>query len=84
SDEHGNPPAPTFKSDKAALELWDAIIDSIRLRPVSAPGRDGNAGSPSPPTGPQRMVSSPSVDDDYALEEFLAELKPKDNWMDDL
>ncbi|NBF06987.1 hypothetical protein GV819_32495, partial [Pseudomonas sp. Fl5BN2] len=42
SDEHGNPPAPTFKSDKAALELWDAIIDSIRLRPVSAPGRDGN------------------------------------------
>ncbi|WP_256679592.1 T6SS immunity protein Tli4 family protein [Pseudomonas sp. Fl4BN1] len=37
SDEHGNPPAPTFKSDKAALELWDAIIDSIRLRPVSTP-----------------------------------------------
>ncbi|NBF13459.1 hypothetical protein GV818_32970 [Pseudomonas sp. Fl4BN1] len=84
SDEHGNPPAPTFKSDKAALELWDAIIDSIRLRPVSTPGRDGNAGTPSPPTGPQRMANNPSVDDDYALEEFLAELKPKDNWMDDL
>ncbi|MDP9513233.1 T6SS immunity protein Tli4 family protein [Pseudomonas protegens] len=83
-DDDGKPAAPAFKSDKAALELWDAIIDSIRLRPVSAPGRDNNAGLPSPPNGPQRMANNPSVDDDYALEEFLAELKPKDNWMDDL
>ncbi|MFJ7141680.1 T6SS immunity protein Tli4 family protein [Pseudomonas protegens] len=83
-DDDGKPPAPAFKSDKAALELWDAIIDSIRLRPVSAPGRGDNAGLPSPPKGPQRMANNPSVDDDYALEEFLAELKPKDNWMDDL
>ncbi|WP_207239231.1 T6SS immunity protein Tli4 family protein [Pseudomonas sp. GW456-L15] len=34
-DKHGNPPPPAFKSDREALELWDAIIDSIRLRPVS-------------------------------------------------
>ncbi|PYC42598.1 T6SS immunity protein Tli4 family protein [Pseudomonas protegens] len=83
-DDDGKPPAPAFKSDKAALELWDAIIDSIRLRPVSASGRNDNAGPPSPTTGPQRMANSPAVDDDYALGEFLAELKPKDNWMDDL
>ncbi len=37
ADDDGKPPAPAFKSDKAALELWDAIIDSIRLRPVSTP-----------------------------------------------
>jgi len=34
-DDDSPPPAPAFKSDKAALELWDAIIDSIRLRPVT-------------------------------------------------
>lgn len=34
-DKNGNPPPPAFKSDREALELWDAIIDSIRLRPVS-------------------------------------------------
>ncbi len=83
-DDDGKPPAPAFKSDKAALELWDAIIDSIRLRPVSATGRDNHAGTPSPPKSPQQMANSPAVDDDYALGEFLAELKPKDNWMDDL
>ncbi|WP_207166276.1 T6SS immunity protein Tli4 family protein [Pseudomonas protegens] len=83
-DDDGKPPAPAFKSDKAALELWDTIIDSIRLRPVSATGRDDHAGTPSPPKGPQQRANSPAVDDDYALGEFLAELKPKDNWMDDL
>jgi len=83
-DDDGKPPVPAFKSDKAALELWDAIIDSIRLRPVSATGRDDNAGLPSSPTGPQQMANNPAVDDDYALGEFLAELKPKDNWRDDL
>ncbi|MDC7814764.1 MULTISPECIES: T6SS immunity protein Tli4 family protein [Pseudomonas] len=83
-DDDGKPAAPAFKSDKAALELWDAIIDSIRLRPVSATGRDDHAGTPSPPKSPQQMANSPAVDDDYALGEFLAELKPKDNWMDDL
>jgi len=83
-DDDAAPPAPAFKSDKAALELWDAIIDSIRLRPVSATGHDNNAGTPSPPKSPQQMANNPAVDDDYALGEFLAELKPKDNWMDDL
>ncbi|MDF3844894.1 T6SS immunity protein Tli4 family protein [Pseudomonas citronellolis] len=33
ADSHGNPPPPAFRSDQKALELWDAIIDSIRLRP---------------------------------------------------
>ncbi|MBS7560608.1 hypothetical protein KHO49_19930 [Pseudomonas sp. RC4D1] len=83
-DDDAPPPVPAFKSDKAALELWDAIIDSIRLRPVSTTGRDDHAGTPSPPKSPQQMANSPAVDDDYALGEFLAELKPKDNWMDDL
>ncbi|ROM12027.1 hypothetical protein BK640_03595 [Pseudomonas protegens] len=41
-DDDGTPPDPAFKSDKAALALWDAIIDSIRLRPVSTPYSDGN------------------------------------------
>ncbi|WP_258379200.1 T6SS immunity protein Tli4 family protein [Pseudomonas protegens] len=36
-DDDGTLPDPAFKSDKAALALWDAIIDSIRLRPVSTP-----------------------------------------------
>ncbi|MEQ6351560.1 T6SS immunity protein Tli4 family protein [Ralstonia pseudosolanacearum] len=30
--EH-TPYRPAFKSDEEALQLWDAIIDSIRLRP---------------------------------------------------
>ncbi|WP_158245998.1 MULTISPECIES: T6SS immunity protein Tli4 family protein [unclassified Pseudomonas] len=43
-DSNGKLPAPPFKSDKEALALWDAIIGSVRLRPVSS--RDGNtAGS---------------------------------------
>ncbi|WP_241173184.1 T6SS immunity protein Tli4 family protein [Pseudomonas chlororaphis] len=43
-DNNGKLPAPPFKSDKEALALWDAIIGSVRLRPVSS--RDGNtAGS---------------------------------------
>ncbi|WP_243040053.1 T6SS immunity protein Tli4 family protein [Dyella sedimenti] len=32
-DSKGNPPPPAFRSDKEALDLWDTIIDSIRLRP---------------------------------------------------
>ena len=32
-DSQGNPPPPAFESDAQALELWDAIIASIRLRP---------------------------------------------------
>lgn len=27
------PPPPPFKDDDEALELWDAVVDSIRLRP---------------------------------------------------
>ncbi|WP_232788590.1 T6SS immunity protein Tli4 family protein [Pseudomonas chlororaphis] len=38
----GKLPAPPFKSDKEALALWDTIIDSVRLRPVSL--HDGNTG----------------------------------------
>ncbi|MFX5756308.1 T6SS immunity protein Tli4 family protein, partial [Acinetobacter baumannii] len=32
SNENGKPPPPAFKSDKEALELWDTIVDSIRVR----------------------------------------------------
>jgi len=80
-DSNGKPPAPPFKSDKEALELWDTIIGSIRLRPVSPASRGGNAGDPSPaaPAG-----STKAIDDDYAIEKFLADLKPNNNWMDEL
>ncbi|WP_454709910.1 T6SS immunity protein Tli4 family protein [Cupriavidus nantongensis] len=30
---YGAPYQPAFQSDDDALQLWDAIIDSIRLRP---------------------------------------------------
>ena len=33
TDDEGKPPPPVFRSDQEALELWDAIIESIRLRP---------------------------------------------------
>ncbi|MET2714046.1 T6SS immunity protein Tli4 family protein, partial [Klebsiella pneumoniae] len=49
SNENGKPPPPAFKSDKEALELWDTIVDSIRVRPTSSSPRGGNAGpSPAP------------------------------------
>ncbi|ROL90112.1 T6SS immunity protein Tli4 family protein [Pseudomonas chlororaphis] len=80
-DSSGKLPTPPFKSDKEALELWDTIIGSIRLRPVSSAPRGSNAGSPAPtaPTG-----NTKAVDDDYAIERFLADLKPNNNWMDEL
>ncbi|QZI73655.1 hypothetical protein K5F93_10185 [Pseudomonas protegens] len=62
-DDDGTPPDPAFKSDKAALALWDAIINSIRLRPVSAPKRGGNTSNPYLPTGPKSVVASTSVTD---------------------
>ncbi|WP_164485454.1 T6SS immunity protein Tli4 family protein [Pseudomonas chlororaphis] len=43
-DSSSKLPAPPFKSDKEALALWDTVIDSIRLRPVSSATRGGNAG----------------------------------------
>ncbi|HBO5137591.1 TPA: T6SS immunity protein Tli4 family protein [Pseudomonas aeruginosa] len=82
SNENGKPPPPAFKSDKEALELWDAIVDSIRVRPTSSSPRGGNAGpSPAPkPTTP----GGQTLGDDYVYEEFLSNLKQKDNWLDDL
>lgn len=35
-DDDGNPPPPAFESDREALELWDAVLESIRLRPGAA------------------------------------------------
>lgn len=35
-DDDGNPPPPAFDSDQEALELWDAVLESIRLRPGAA------------------------------------------------
>lgn len=32
-DAEGNPPAPAFSTDAEALQLWDAMLESIRLRP---------------------------------------------------
>ncbi|HBN8471152.1 TPA: hypothetical protein L3709_003315 [Pseudomonas aeruginosa] len=82
SNENGKPPPPAFKSDKEALELWDAIVDSIRVRPTSSSPRGGNAG-PSPAPKPATSGGQ-TLGDDYVYEEFLSSLKPKDNWLDDL
>ncbi|MGV2865971.1 T6SS immunity protein Tli4 family protein [Achromobacter sp. AGC39] len=35
-DNQGNPPPPAFASDAEAVALWDAIVESIRLRPGAA------------------------------------------------
>lgn len=32
-DAEGNPPARAFSTDAEALQLWDAMLESIRLRP---------------------------------------------------
>ena len=85
-DKNGNPPPPPFKSDKEALDLWDTIIDSIRLRPVSsAPRGGGNTANPSSPGSSGNQIASryPQTGD-YAIEEFLLSLKSNDNWMDKL
>ena len=82
SNENGKPPPPAFKSDKEALELWDTIVDSIRVRPTSSSPRDGNAG-PSLLRNPLRLAAKRSVMT-MSHEEFLSSLKPKDSWLDDL
>ncbi|WP_273829181.1 MULTISPECIES: T6SS immunity protein Tli4 family protein [Pseudomonas] len=43
-DSSSKLPAPPFKSDKEALALWDTIIGSVRLRPVSSASSGGSAG----------------------------------------
>ncbi|WP_323808876.1 type VI lipase adapter Tla3 domain-containing protein [Pseudomonas protegens] len=54
----------------------------INLMPQTASHDDGASVNPAPAApGASRM---PIVKEDYTLEEFLAELRPKDNWMDDL
>ncbi len=54
----------------------------INLMPQTASSDDGAAVEPvtAAPAASRMSV----VEEDYALEEFLAELRPKDNWMDDL
>ncbi|MDX3988929.1 MAG: T6SS immunity protein Tli4 family protein [Achromobacter sp.] len=44
-DNQGNPPPPAFASDAEAVALWDAIVESIRLRPgaAGASSSQGNA-----------------------------------------
>ncbi|MFV9464091.1 T6SS immunity protein Tli4 family protein [Pseudomonas aeruginosa] len=82
SNENGKPPPPAFKSDKEALELWDTIVDSIRVRPTSSSPRGGNAG-PSPAPKPA-TPGGQTLGDHYVYEEFLSSLKPKDSSLDDL
>ncbi|AZD16916.1 hypothetical protein C4K25_3995 [Pseudomonas chlororaphis] len=75
--------APGYPTEVEFFELWDTILNSIRYRP--------GALTP-PPPGSNPTISSSSVRpaplsggaDDYALEEFLADLKPNNNWMDEL
>lgn len=75
--------APGHPTEAEFFELWDTILNSIRYRP--------GALTP-PPPGSSPTISRSNVrpvplsygTDDYALEEFLAGLTPKENWMDDL
>ncbi|WP_115658628.1 DUF2875 family protein [Pseudomonas sp. PH1b] len=54
----------------------------INLMPQTASSDDG--ASVKPATVAPAASRMPVMEGDYTLEEFLAELKPKDNWMDDL
>ncbi|HCF2479691.1 MULTISPECIES: T6SS immunity protein Tli4 family protein [Pseudomonas aeruginosa group] len=72
-----------YPTEAEFFELWDAILNSIRYRP--------GALTPSPPgssltirSSPVRSASLSCGANDYALEEFLTSLEPKENWLDDL
>ncbi|MDP4572004.1 DUF2875 domain-containing protein, partial [Pseudomonas sp. LPH60] len=54
----------------------------INLMPQTASSDDGASVNPAPAAPAASRM--PVVEEDYTLEEFLAELRPKDNWMDDL
>ncbi|MDP9505231.1 DUF2875 family protein [Pseudomonas protegens] len=54
----------------------------INLMPQTASSDDG--ASVKPAMAAPATSRMPVVEEDYTLEEFLAELRPKDNWMDDL
>ncbi|WP_339069814.1 DUF2875 family protein [Pseudomonas idahonensis] len=54
----------------------------IHLMPQTASSDDGASVKPAPAAPAASRM--PVVEEDYTLEEFLAELRPKDNWMDDL
>lgn len=43
-------PVNSSLSDKEALRLWDAIVDSIRLRPVTSRSDPGRPDPPGPPS----------------------------------
>lgn len=64
------------------FEVWDAIIDSVRLRPSALLPPAG--GSPLPPAPDKPKVVSKAAADDYVLEEFLTSLPSSQNWMDKL
>nr|WP_305809498.1 DUF2875 family protein [Pseudomonas sp. PH1b] len=54
----------------------------INLMPQTASSDDGASAKPA--TAVRAASRRPVVEEDYSLEAFLAELKPKKNWMDDL
>jgi len=65
-EDEGPPPPPAFKSDEEALQLWDAIINSIRPRPGTADA------PPAPPPQPLSNYSRQKAQSEqHALEDFL-------------
>jgi hypothetical protein len=48
---------PPSLTDKQAIELFDAIVNSIRLRPTNS-GKSSNASSPDAPSSPQLALGS--------------------------
>lgn len=82
SSEDSKPSPSAFRPDEGVLELWDAIVDSIRVRLTPSSPRGGNVGpSPAPKSV---MPGGQMLGDDYVCEEFLSNLKSKDGWLDDL
>ena len=73
--------APGYPSEAEFFEVWDGILNSIRWRPGSlVPPPPGST----PPIGYKNARPMPATGTDYSLEEFLASLKPKEDWMEDL
>lgn len=64
------------------FEIWDAITNSVRLRPSALMPPPG--GSPATPAPDSPKVVSKPGSDEYALEEFLSKLPSSGDWMDKL
>ncbi|MFJ4195897.1 T6SS immunity protein Tli4 family protein [Pseudomonas sp. NPDC089534] len=75
--------APDGPTETEFFEVWDAIVESVRLRPsaLTPPPPGGAPVAPDPVVS--TVVSKPGGGD-YVLEEFLTGVPPTQDWMDKL